>query len=80
MTVVVGTPVMCNGYEGNVTEVCTGVLAGMAVVRLDRGSVCVGISELAPVAPPARAEAVDEWGATKSDRDALRRQGICWMD
>ena len=45
-TVNVNQRVLCNGYEGTVTEVCTGQLKGMAVVRLDRGSVCVSISEL----------------------------------
>lgn len=36
----------CNGYPGAVTEVCTGQISGMCVVRLRSGSVCVSISEL----------------------------------
>ena len=43
----VGDKVMCNGYEGRIIEICTGQLKGMTVVRLDRGSVCVDIGELA---------------------------------
>lgn len=42
----VGTKLFCNGYPGTVTEVGTGQLEGMAVVRLARGTVCVDIAEL----------------------------------
>jgi hypothetical protein len=42
----VGTKINCHGYPGTVSEVCTGVLTGMCVVKLRTGSVCVGISEL----------------------------------
>lgn len=38
--------VVCNGYRGVVRVVCSGQLEGMAEVALERGSVCVGISEL----------------------------------
>ena len=38
-----GTKVIKDGYEGIVTEVCDWD-SGMVVVRLDRGSVCVGKS------------------------------------
>ena len=38
----IGQKVICNGYEGVVTEVCDGVLEGMVVVRLARGTVCTG--------------------------------------
>lgn len=41
-----GTKVLCNGYQGTVVEVCDGQLEGMAVVRLDSGTVCVDIHEL----------------------------------
>lgn len=44
--VTVGQKVKCNGYAGTVTEVCTGQLAGMCVVRLASGTVCVSVSEL----------------------------------
>lgn len=40
-----GDKVMSSGYPGTVTEVCTGQLSGMVVVRLDSGSICCGISE-----------------------------------
>ncbi len=77
----VGMDVMCNGYEFVVTAIHTGQLEGMADVERfrggDRDGICVSISELTPTRPPER---TDEWGATKSDRDNLRRQGICWMD
>ena len=42
----VGQQVKCNGFPGTVIEICTGKLAGMCVVRLARGTVCVDISEL----------------------------------
>jgi hypothetical protein len=42
----VGTKINCNGYPGTVTEICTGGLAGMCVVRLRSGTVCTSISEL----------------------------------
>ena len=42
----VGSKVKCNGFDGTVTEVCTGKLDGMCVVRLRSGSVCVSASEL----------------------------------
>lgn len=37
----VGEPVICNGYEGTIVEVCTGRLAGMVVVRVPGGQTCV---------------------------------------
>lgn len=40
----VGTKVICNGYEGTVTEIHSGVLDGMVTVRLARGDVCVDAS------------------------------------
>jgi hypothetical protein len=43
----VGQKLSCNGYPGTVTEVHKGQLSGMATVRLERGSVCVDIHELA---------------------------------
>jgi hypothetical protein len=46
MIIEVGTKLQCNGYPGTVTEICSGQLTGMAVVRLDSGDVCVSISEL----------------------------------
>lgn len=36
-----GQRVICNGYPGTITEVCTGQLQGMLVVRLVSGSTCV---------------------------------------
>ena len=42
----VGQQVKCNGYKGRVTEVCTGQLSGMVVVRLERGAVCVSIDDV----------------------------------
>jgi len=42
----VGDRVTCNGYPGTISEVCTGQLKGMVVVRLGRGKVCVDASEL----------------------------------
>ena len=44
--VVVGARVICNGHVGVVREVCEGQLKGLAVVRLERGQVCVDVSEL----------------------------------
>ncbi len=41
----VGQKVTCNGYPGTITEVCTGQLSGMVVVRLASGSVCVDATE-----------------------------------
>lgn len=41
-----GIQLACNGYLGTVKEVCTGDLAGMAVVRLKSGEACVSIVEL----------------------------------
>ncbi len=46
MTHQIGQKVNCNGHNGTITEVCTGKLLGMVVVRLERGSVCVAASEL----------------------------------
>ena len=40
----IGQKVICNGYEGTITEVCTGQLAGMIIVRLASGSICVDAS------------------------------------
>jgi len=42
----VGQKVICNGYPGVVTKVCTGQLLGMCEVRLQSGEVCVSITEL----------------------------------
>lgn len=38
--------VACNGYIGTVVKVHEGQLAGMADVRLERGMVCVSVTEL----------------------------------
>lgn len=38
--------VLCHGYEGIVTKVCTGQLKGMVEVRLPRGMICVGSSDV----------------------------------
>ncbi len=46
-TFTVGQKVICHGYDGTVTEIHGGKLAGMVDVRLDRGAVCVPASELA---------------------------------
>lgn len=48
-TFTVGQKVLCNGYEGNISEVCTGQLAGMYEVVLSRGGVCVDGEELIPL-------------------------------
>jgi preprotein translocase subunit YajC len=40
----VGTKVMCHGFEGTVTEVCSWDNA-LIVVRLNSGTVCVGRSQ-----------------------------------
>ena len=40
----VGDVVVCNGYEGTVTAVCSGQLLGMVEVRLPGGVVCVSAS------------------------------------
>ncbi len=37
----VNEQVVCNGYPGTVIDVGTGQLAGMVIVRLERGCVCV---------------------------------------
>lgn len=42
----VGDKVMCNGFQGAITLVCTGQLEGMVEVRMDRGSVCVAIDDV----------------------------------
>ena len=42
----IGLNLNCNGYPGTITEIHTGVLAGMATVRLNSGTVCASISEL----------------------------------
>ena len=36
----VGQKVLCNGFEGRITAVCTGQLKGMVEVRLASGTVC----------------------------------------
>jgi hypothetical protein len=41
-----GHRVICNGYEGSIERLGTGQLEGMADVRLDRGAVCVPLTEL----------------------------------
>ena len=41
-----GHRVICNGYEGRIERICTGQLDGMADVRLDRGAVCVPLTDL----------------------------------
>lgn len=40
----VGDPIVGNGYRGSVTEVCSGQLDGMVVVRLPGGSACLSSS------------------------------------
>jgi hypothetical protein len=49
----VGQKVLCNGFEGRITAVCTGQLKGMVEVRLASGTVCVGLSDagLSPISP-----------------------------
>ena len=42
----VGQKVICNGFPGTIVEVCGGQLNGMVVVRLERGPVCVDISDV----------------------------------
>jgi hypothetical protein len=42
----VGEKVVVNGYPGTIIELCTGQLAGMVIVRLERGAVCVDMTEL----------------------------------
>lgn len=37
-----GEKVICNGYSGVVTEICDGVMTGMYIVRLQRGTYCIG--------------------------------------
>ena len=44
--------VQCNGYSGTVVELCTGKLTGMVVVRLERGDVCLSISDAGLIANP----------------------------
>lgn len=41
-----GHKVICNGHEGTIERLCSGQLEGMADVRLDRGCVCVPLTEL----------------------------------
>jgi hypothetical protein len=48
----VGQKVMCNGYEGAITEVHTGQLEGMVTVRMARGSVTVDASPTAHSVQP----------------------------
>ena len=43
----VGQKVICNGYDGTITEICTGQLAGTVHVRLASGTVSVDATELA---------------------------------
>src|SRR5437660_8710823 len=38
-TMKTGQQIMCNGFPGVITEVCTGKLYGMVEVRLERGTV-----------------------------------------
>lgn len=42
----IGQNVMCNGFPGAITEICTGKLAGMIEVRLERGTVCVDATQV----------------------------------
>lgn len=42
----VGTKVMYGEWPGTVVEICTGVLSGMAVIRVPGGRTCVCISEI----------------------------------
>jgi hypothetical protein len=37
---------MCNGYEGVISRICSGQLAGMCEVRLPRGKVCIDLSSI----------------------------------
>ena len=41
-----GHLVICNGFEGSIERLCIGQLDGMVEVRLDRGSVCVPLTDL----------------------------------
>lgn len=41
-----GLKLFCNGYPATVIKVCTGVLTGMAEVRVPGGLTCESISEL----------------------------------
>jgi hypothetical protein len=46
-----GTNVLyCGRFQGTVIEVCGGKLAGMVVIRLDRGTTCVPVRDLKVVA------------------------------
>jgi len=45
----IGQKVIYNGYRGTVKEVCSGQLNGMVVVQFERGTVCVGISDLGKI-------------------------------
>ena len=42
----VGQNVMCNGFPGTITAVCSGKLKGMIEVRLERGTVCVDATQV----------------------------------
>jgi hypothetical protein len=52
----IGQKVICNGFPGTITEICTGQLTGMVVVRLASGTVCVDASELAHFNKPVFTE------------------------
>ena len=45
----IGQKVSYGGYEGTITEVCTGVMTGMIVVKLARGSTCVSAHEVTAI-------------------------------
>ncbi len=57
----VGSDVICNGYRGTVTEVCTGKLQGMVIVRVPGGTVCVGSSSLRAVTALSRFDRFDKF-------------------
>lgn len=42
----VGQQVMCNGFPGVITAICSGKLEGMVEVRLERGTVCVDATQV----------------------------------
>jgi hypothetical protein len=42
----IGDRVLCNGHEGAIGRLESGVMAGMATVRMMRGQVTVSLSEL----------------------------------
>lgn len=42
----VGQRVICNGYEGRISCVCSGQLIGMYEVRVPGGTVCVSAASI----------------------------------